>query len=589
MDTITAPIPGVTATRDGRTIALSGATYPVRDRIKAAGFRWHPATKTWRGGQVSLERLAGQITPTTAAPVPAGQFPPTPEQTAILAAVSTGRAVVVEALAGTGKTSTLELIARAHPAKRILLVVFNKSMQTEAQARMPRNVEARTFDSLGFAGAPAEAVVKFRAQRDAKGAGGPIRKLTDVVRHLGLDKAPTRYVATVTSETGGVVVTRRETQVIQPVRAASAALRTVEAWCTSADAQITAAHVPAEVADEDDDHAAAAAAIVPIAVRAWADLTSAQGQLRITNGHLTKMWAMTRPDLTQPGSGARMAPDMILVDEAQDTAPVCEAVMRAQTVQTVWVGDTWQSIYAWRGAVNALTNVEPDDAKRLPLTKSWRFGPEVAGAGNAFLGRLGSRWTVDGGGKPGTVLGAGSMTDPDAVLCRTNAGMIGEVLALLEGGRKAAVTPGTRQDLALLAGTVRWLMGGLPPARLHDDLAAFGSWREVEVAVESGVADQKVEMLHKLVTEQTIDVIERVVGEMLEIGQAGARDAVVVITAHKSKGLQWPRVKIGGDFPQPRRRGESVVEPGREEQKLGYVAVTRAQLALDPGSLSWAL
>lgn len=587
MHTLTSPITGVTATQDGRTITLSGKTYDARGQIKAAGFRFHAQTKTWRGGQVAFDRLASLTTVHT--PAPAGQFPPTPEQTAILAAVATGRTVVVEALAGTGKTSTLELIARAHPAKRILLVVFNKSMQTEAQARMPHNVEARTFDSLGFAGAPADAVAKFRAQRDAKGSSGPIRKLTDVVKHLGLDRAPTRYVATVASEAGGVAVTRRETQVIQPVKAASAALRTVEVWCTSADTEIAAAHVPAEVAEDDGNHEAAAAVIVPIAQRVWADLASATGKLRITNGHLTKMWALGSPDFTRPGSGPRMVPDMVLVDEAQDTAPVCEAVMRGQSRQTVWVGDTWQSIYAWRGAVNALANVEPDDAKRLPLTKSWRFGPQIAGAGNSFLDRLGSRWEIDGGGKPGTVVDAGSMSDPDAVLCRTNAGMIGEVLTLLEAGRKAAVTPGTRADISLLAGTVRWLMGGQPPARLHDDLAAFGSWREVEVAVESGVADQKVEMLHKLVTEQTIDVIERVVSEMLEIGQAGARDAVVVITAHKSKGLQWPRVKIGGDFPQPRRRGESVVEPGREEQKLGYVAVTRAQLALDPGSLSWAL
>jgi len=46
---------------------------------------------------------------------------PTPEQEAILDAVRQGDNLVIEAGAGTGKTSTLKLIAEANPAIKILL------------------------------------------------------------------------------------------------------------------------------------------------------------------------------------------------------------------------------------------------------------------------------------------------------------------------------------------------------------------------------------------------------------------------------------------------------------------------------------
>lgn len=578
---------GITATTTGRTIALTGNTFPSKTQIKDAGFRWDTTAKRWTGGAKSLSRLLAALgqdsqTPTGSKPT----FPPTIQQAAILNAVATGDDVVIEALAGTGKTSTLELIAAAHPTKRILLVVFNRSMQQEASGRMPGNVECRTFDSLGFAGAPPMAVAKFKVQKDAgwNGPGAPIRKLVDVAEFLGLEENPITVTTTLTAIVNGETVTTTTEGALPPARAASLALRAVEQWCTSSDPEITPKHVR-EVSVE------IAEAIAPVAVRAWEDITSAHGHLRITNGHLTKMWALGAPDLTQAGTGPKHTPDMILVDEAQDTAPVVEEVMRAQTPQTVWVGDGHQAIYAWRGAQDSLSNVEPDPARRLPLTQSWRFGPEIAAVGNAYLASMHSPWMMVGGGKPGRVVPKYSMDRPDAVLCRTNAGMIGEVLSLLRLGLRAAVPAGSRADMETLARTVRWLMGGPVPSRIHDDLAAYATWDELSKAVGSGDADMKVEGIHRLVTDSSIEALEECVSGLVEVGQAGAHGAVVVTTAHKAKGLQWPRVRIAADFPQPRKDRTSghVMVPGREEQKLAYVAVTRAQSILDPGSLAWIL
>nr|WP_249816408.1 UvrD-helicase domain-containing protein [Bradyrhizobium sp. 180] len=55
-----------------------------------------------------------------------------------------------------------------------------------------------------------------------------------------------------------------------------------------------------------------------------------------------KLWALSNPAI---------AADFILLDEAQDTNPVVLDVLRKQPAQMVYVGDKYQQIYEWRGAV----------------------------------------------------------------------------------------------------------------------------------------------------------------------------------------------------------------------------------------------
>jgi hypothetical protein len=59
-------------------------------------------------------------------------------------------------------------------------------------------------------------------------------------------------------------------------------------------------------------------------------------------------------------------------------------------------------------------------------------------------------------------------------------------------------------------------------------------------------------------------------------GQPSEAEAdVVVSTAHKAKGREWPTVRLADDFPDEH-------DPGVPEQtRLAYVAVTRAQHVLD--------
>ena len=66
---------------------------------------------------------------------------------------------------------------------------------------------------------------------------------------------------------------------------------------------------------------------------------------------------------------------------------------------------------------------------------------------------------------------------------------------------------------------------------------------------------------------------------------------VTISTAHKSKGLEWKRVRIADDFTQPEYdpSGHIMLEtiPNDEVLRLSYVALTRATEQLDAGSLGW--
>lgn len=78
------------------------------------------------------------------------QHKPTEEQQAILDAAATGGTVAISARAGTGKTTTLRMVAEARPRTRMLYVAFNKAIQLEADKTFPANVTCNTAHALAF-------------------------------------------------------------------------------------------------------------------------------------------------------------------------------------------------------------------------------------------------------------------------------------------------------------------------------------------------------------------------------------------------------------------------------------------------------
>jgi superfamily I DNA/RNA helicase len=301
---------------------------------------------------------------------------------------------------------------------------------------------------------------------------------------------------------------------------------------------------------------------------AWADLSALTGALPFKHDHYLKLYQLTDP---------LIAADFVLFDEAQDANPVIAAIVAAQEhAQLIYVGDSQQSIYGFTGAQNALAKVDADH--RALLTQSFRFGPAIANEANKILARIdGAELRLKGHADTESVVG--DISDPRAILTRTNAVAVNEVIAQQAIGRKPHLVGGGDQVLRFARAAEELQRG---ERTWHPELACFKSWEEVQAYVEDDVQGDDIALLVRLVDDFGADTITEALGRM----PSEANADVTVSTAHKSKGREWSTVRLADDFVRKPKEGQEPIEPSVDELRLQYVAVTRARFALDNSSLS---
>lgn len=467
---------------------------------------------------------------------------PNDEQRAIIDAVADGKNTIVIAGAGTGKTSTMELVARALPKTRILYLAFNRAAKDDAEKRMPQNVTCKTSHGLAY---------------------GPVGRT--YASRLNQGRIPSWKLAQIMSyHTVNLSASER----MPAAKIASMVRRTVDRFCHSADVEIEPYHTPWLSALSEEENTALRQLVRPLAREAWDDVLQNNGKFPFTFDSYLKIYQLGEP---------KLAYDLICLDEAQDTNPCMADIVLKQNMQKVLVGDPHQAIYEWRGAIDAMQKFEHDE--RLMLTGSYRFGPAVADEANVWLEALGSDLQLRGYKKLESVVQDEAVENPDAILCRGNAGAIVEAMTALEQGKKVAIVGGGG-PIAQLARAAQQLMAGA--ATDHPDLIAFQNWSEVRTYVKEEREDAgSLAPLVRLVDTQGVEAILQMCNALVDEGRG--KPDIVVSTAHKAKGREWGRVQISSDFMPPKRDEELRPDEGR----LAYVTVTRAKSVLGRGSLRW--
>ncbi|MFE9449596.1 AAA family ATPase [Streptomyces sp. NPDC006739] len=491
------------------------------------------------------------------AAVASGKYPPTAQQQAIIDAAVEGKAVAVQALAGTGKTSTLVMIAEQMLERRIGYIAFNRAIADEAGQKFGRNVTARTSHSF--------------ALQDLRNT--PYRQKVSIAGSRNSGARRPKDVAAVLGITAEIRVGDRDgnLQRVGPEDIAKIVMGALRRYRQSADVELGRQHLGEKWA-----HVPAARTLLGYARRAWADIADPNSnKIFFDHDDYLKIWALSDP---------RLNFDTIFFDEAQDINPVLKKVIQDQDAQIIVVGDSNQAIYEFRGAVDALRDWPADVV--LPLTQSWRFGPAVAEVGNAYLALLESDLRLEGAPTLDTVLG--TVEEPDAILTYSNVGAISAVFAGFEAGKRVALVGGGR-DIEDIARAARDLQQGRRTK--HPELSAFENWNEVKEYAESDEDASTLQTFVRLVDRYTpqglINMIRDLVPE--EARDEETRPELVVSTAHKSKGREWDQVQVWSDFPQPKedtKTGELIL-PAQDKLRLAYVTVTRARKRLDIGSLGW--
>ena len=575
---------------------------------------------------------------------------PTSEQMAVVDAAKApgdvplrGEIVRVTAAAGTGKTTTMELVAKrlldiGHAG--VVYMVFNKAAQLEAQRRLPGGVRCRTLNAValslvGANGMPLKG--DDDAQRYVLSAFGRDidRFLRDVPReHMTFNlrnyiamciwKTLVRFMQSKDDEASG----------FDPAESMN------KTWYPA-----VKYHLGTLVIGKKEKKLAPG---VP-------GKESMSSVRRFYCSTASRLWRSMRVDLTtgrsecgfwtyagvvkQAQVDCAIVPraSAILVDEAQDLN-ACQLswieMQAASGKQVFVVGDSAQTIYSFRGAKSEYLRKIPVARERdLTLQQTFRFGPAIAAAANAVLfGKAHSPQVKTF--VPYDVFGVPNK--PGAVRTYGN-----DVVAAIESfskekARKSSVTLIAYRNAALIVAALR-LLAARPNAKIAVYGGAGGSgnkarkWKKAcsemefvckmfsdpETAFEVPFKDFKDDQgsPRRLTYEQFVDVVVEEEknaytmhvslvatfgGETMEmvsrfeeqVLQAEVKEEnaeLVLATVHSAKGAEWPNVVVLDDlqgalarFSIDRRTGLGQFEwkDWGDDFNLWYVACTRAMTNL---------
>lgn len=248
----------------------------------------------------------------------------TKQQKEILESIKQFRNIKINAFAGTGKTTTLRLVAQKYSNHKILYLAFNSAIKNEASTIFPNNTSVKTTHGLAFA------AIKKYTKID----------LNQLVNYRAIDISKTFEIS---------------------YNQAIGALKIFESFCNNTKEAIST---------EDIEHKTAKKMFDQMLI----------GILKPNHSFYLKYYYL----LLSSGQIQQFNYDITMLDEAQDTNEVTLGIFQALSSKIkIYVGDKHQQIYSFRGSKNALDKIPCD--KEFYLSLSFRFNKEIAHYANTLL------------------------------------------------------------------------------------------------------------------------------------------------------------------------------------------------------------
>lgn len=472
---------------------------------------------------------------------------PTKEQQDIVDTALAGQDLRVKAFAGAAKSSTLVMISEAFDKRGGavgMYLAFNKAIAVEAESKFPQSVECKTVHSLAFKYTPMGLRKKMNYE---KILSRQFATMYDFGMSFLFDEDKSQRVMTIGSK--WTMVTR-----------------TVAAYCNSDDSELSLKHVKgldwmyAKHTYKTDE---LKEEILEISKRYWADIIDENSKVPLSHDAYLKLFS----------EKGRMLPiSYLMIDENQDSSPVILKLISKLGCQKIYVGDDYQQIYGWRGAINAMDMVEGTEKY---LTKSFRFGNNIQHLANTILKFAGCKVNLEGNGsdigQTYTVAPEGWV--PNAVICRTNSGVVKNIFKYAEAYPEKTIGASfDAQSIYKFVNAFVDICNGKETT--HPLLIAFKTREDVLEYCEDNPDDVEVvnivAMIEKFSAATVLAAVKRC--------ESVKKPDIMVTTAHKSKGLEWDRVRMADDFRVLNKEG---LTKNIEEINLLYVAVTRAKVDID--------
>lgn len=453
---------------------------------------------------------------------------PTDEQTHILDLVrTTDDNLMLNALAGCGKTSTLELIERATKVKPILYLVFNKRNKEEAEGKMLSTTTVRTFNGIGH------------RIWDAACNGVTLnpKKSNEILRQI-ISEAP---------KPAQQELWASYWQVIGGVAMAKAIGYVPDSKFPNAKRLATRTELSHHLEEEPDDLTLDLIdAVLLASIKAsYAGSIDYNDQI-----YMPALFGGTFPKFP-----------LVFVDEYQDLNPVNHAMLnKLVRHRLVGVGDPWQNIYGFRGAKQG--GMQEAKAKfsmtSCDLSVSFRCPKAVVESARWRVPHF--KWIKPGGHVEHlNRLDVNDLSDNAAIICRNNAPLFKLGMQLLSAGRPVTVAG---SDIGpRLVGIMRKL--GDEDASRNEVLTAIEAWRVDKLAKESTTANDLADCMRVFAgfgstLSKAIAVAEHLFAQ---------RGGLQLLTGHKAKGLEYDTVYLLDPW---------LIREDEQDLNLRYVMQTRS-------------
>jgi superfamily I DNA/RNA helicase len=535
-------------------------------------------------------------------------------------AVDNAPHLIVEARAGTGKTTTLieglkrlrgvptpgfvpspeqEAVFRSMELSRgfdrtIGFVAFNKSIATELQSRVPRGCEAKTMHGMGYS-----AVRRAFGNVDVTG-----------------DKVPPR-VLTILEEIEGKNIRelRKENNVL---------VKAVERLVSLCKMNLTDATEPRNLDDlaahydvELNGSREKVYSLVPRILDRCKDVARDNAV-----DFDDMIWIPVVLDLPV------FRFDILLVDEAQDLNRCQQALAKKAGKRLILCGDPFQAIYGFAGAdSDSMPRMErelssiPCSGSRtpncecqgcrenrrqglrgcvvLPLTVTRRCGRAIVKEAQRLVPTFSAhesnpegkvtmmRYPLQPGAKWGTAIQikiedtyVPHVKDGDMVICRTNAPLVRECLRFIRLGKRATI-----QGRDVGQGIINVVLK-MDASSIPDLMTKLDGWYSKEVAKErakdhprehyiESLADKRECIVSLMDGASTVDEVVKKIESIFS--DKTDLPGILLSSIHRAKGLESKTVFFLSPDVQPRRPAEKMQPHELEQEKnLEYVGITRA-------------
>ena len=301
--------------------------------------------------------------------------------------------IKIAALSGSSKSTTLYYYSKQRPFKKILYVVYNKSMKEEAEKLYSKQKHITVKTQHGFAYG---IVGKFYKNKLTFSYG-----VVDIIKDLKLDWNKDMELAV-----------KIDAMMKKYMLSDKNEFEEIELF-----------------KDEDGNTTEQRDLIIHKCKELWELKKDYKNNVKVEHDFYLKLFHLSKMDLSNKF-------DIIMVDECQDLSKLLLDILKSSNVKGIVIcGDVYQSLYQWRNSTNILPLFE---GKEYKLTTSFRVSQNIANIANIIIKDI---YKIDinmkGFNDKQKIVSEIDKKKPYVCLCRTNAFILGEAIEVISANKNA--------------------------------------------------------------------------------------------------------------------------------------------------------